>query len=201
MPYTLTLRFRENGFGFVRTVYPTQTTATMSASSWRQREIEKARLRKEQAARAEEEARTKSIQKTETNFPSIVGSGSQQRAATFGTSFSTMAQGWATQEKVDQRMAEYRVQKAALSARENAVHGAFFVPRRRRPLHEDEGEEETYQDEQVTPSDDDWTEVRHTKAKGQRELTTSELEQMYRDRGAPEEGDDGEYNHELYDRD
>ena len=170
-------------------------------SSWRQREIEKARLRKEQAARLEEEARIKSIQKTETNFPAMGGHAPNWGGApgtTFGTSFSSMAQQWATEEKVEKTMAEYRAQKAAKAARDNAVHGVFLLPRRRRPLEEIE----EYESEEPTrePTDDEWTEVRNTKARSRRELTTAELEQKYRDaRTSDEEEDGGEHNRELYD--
>lgn len=173
----------------------------MSANSWRQREIEKARLRKEQAARAEEEARMKTIQKTETNFPSMGVVAPQASNAGFGTSFSSMAQQWATKEKVDKTMEEYKAQKAAKAARENAVHGVILLPRHRRPLSE--VEEEFYEDEVPetrAPSEDDWTEVRHSKAKVHREKTTAELEQMYWERGAPEDREEGEYNRELFDR-
>ena len=168
-------------------------------SSWRQREIEKARLRKEQAARLEEEARIKSIQKTETNFPSITGSAPQWGGApgtAFGTSFSSMAQQWATQEKIDKTMEDYRAQKAAKAARDNAVHGVVLFPTRRRPLEdvEEEPEPETL----PPPALDEWTEVRHSKARVQREKTTAELEQMYRERRAPADEEDGEYNGELF---
>jgi len=176
----------------------------MSANSWRQREIEKARLRKEAAARAEEEARIKTIQKTETNFPTMPGFAPQWGGApgtAFGNSFSSMAQEWATKEKVDKTIEEYKAQKAAKAARDNAVHGVVLLPRRRRPLSEIE--EEPYDDEVPetrAPSEDDWTEVRHSKAKVHREKTTAELEQMYRERGAPEDREEGEYNRELFER-
>jgi hypothetical protein len=176
----------------------------MSANSWRQREIEKARLRKEQAARAEEEARMKTIQKTETNFPSMMGNGSQWGGApgtSFGTSFSSMAQQWATKEKVDKTLEEYKSQKAAKAARENAVHGVILLPRRRRPLSEvEESDHEDEVPETRAPSEDDWTEVRHSKARVQRELTMSEMEQKYRERGAPEDREEDEYNRELFER-
>ena len=167
-------------------------------STWRQREIEKARLRKEAAARAEEEARTKSIQKTETNFPSMIAA-PKASAQSFDTSFSSLAQQWATQEKVDATLAEYRAQKAAKAARENAVHGVVLLPRRRRIVEEYEEEDEE-EEAAPAPSEDDWTEVRHSKGAGRRELTTAELEQMYRDRGAPEDREEDEYNRELFER-
>jgi hypothetical protein len=172
----------------------------MSANSWRQREIEKARLRKEQAARAEEEARIKTIQKTETNFPSMGVAAPQASNAGFGTSFSSMAQQWATHEKVEKTMEEYRAQKAAKAARENAVHGVFLFPSRKRPLKDIE--EEYYEDEapSYAPSEDDWAEVRHKKPKARRELTNAELEQKYRDAGDEQFEEDGEHNRELFDR-
>ena len=193
--------FSENGNGFVQT--RDLTPAKMSATSWRQREIEKARARKEQAARLEEEARTKTIQKTETNFPSMSGGGSQWGGAagtTFGTSFSSMAQQWATEEKIDKTMEAYRAQKAAKQARENAVHGVVLFPTRRRPVREEYEEEEEPEEETCEPSEDDWTEVRNGKLKVRRELTNAELEQKYRDAGREEDADDGEHNRELFDR-
>lgn len=170
----------------------------MSTNSWRQREIEKARLRKEAAARAEEEARAKSIQKTETNFPSMVSTAPKASAPSWGTSFSSMAQQWATQEKVEKTMEEYRAQKAAKAARENAVHGVVLLPRRRRPV-EEEYEEEAPQSTRPA-SEDDWTEVCHSKARVQREPTMAEMERMYRERGAPEDREEDEYNRELFER-
>lgn len=161
----------------------------MSANSWRQREIEKARLRKEAAARAEEEALAKKIQKTETNFPSMIGGGSQASTANFGTSFSSMAQKWATDERIEKTIEEYKAQKAAKAERDNAVHGVFLFPTRRRPLAEvyEEGDE----DEAPTraPSEDDWTEVRNFKVKARRETTFAELEQKARETSDGEEED------------
>lgn len=112
-----------------------------------------------------------------------------------------MAQQWATEEKIEKTMSEYRAQKAAKAARDNAVHGVVLFPTRRRPLSE--VEESDHEDEAPTraPSADDWTEVRNTKLKVRRELTTSELEQKYRDAGdEDEDDDDGEHNRELFDR-
>jgi hypothetical protein len=172
----------------------------MSATSWRQREIEKARLRKEAAARAEEEARTKSIQKTETNFPSMGRGGSQATPASFGTSFSSMAQQWATEEKIEKTIEEYRAQKVAKAARDNAVHGVVLFPTRRRPLSE--VYEDDYEEEAPTraPSEDDWTEVRNYKVKVKRELTTAELERKVRE-GSDEEYDDrDDEDHGTYGR-
>lgn len=160
----------------------------MSAQSWRQREIEKARLRKEAAARAEEEARLKILQKTETNFPSM-GGGVQASRPAFGTSFSSMAQQWATEETIKTSLEEYRAQKAAKAARDTAVHGVILMPTRRRPLsevHEEEDEDETAT---RAPSEDDWTEVRNSKGKVKRELTTAELERKARE-ASDEEHDD-----------
>jgi len=170
----------------------------MSANSWRQREIEKARLRKEAAARAEEEARMKSIQKTETNFPTLVGRVAPTSSPVSGASFSSMAQQWATQDKIDATLAEYRAQKAAKAARENVVHGVVFLPRRTRTVVEEEDEEEEAPRQE--PTGDEWTEVRHTKARVQRDLTMAEMEQRYRERGAPEDREMDEYNQELFER-
>lgn len=176
----------------------------MSANSWRQREIEKARLRKEAAARAEEEARIKRIQKTETNFPSMPGFapqwGGAPGTAFSGTSFSSMAQQWATEEKVEKTLEEYRAQKAAKAARDNAVHGVVLFPTRRRPLREIEMSD--HEDEAPTraPSEDDWTEVRNHKVKAKRELTTAELERKVREDRDEEYDDRDDEDHGTYGR-
>lgn len=172
----------------------------MSANSWRQREIEKARLRKEAAARAEEEARIKSIQKTETNFPSMVAAAPQGSSASFGTSFSSMAQQWATEEKIEKTLEEYRAQKAAKAARDNAVHGVILFPTRRRPLSEIE--ESDHEDEAPAraPSEDDWTEVRNHKVKARRELTTAELERKVREDKDEEYDDRDDEDYGTYGR-
>ncbi len=174
---------------------------TTSSSNWRQREIEKAKARKEAELKAKEDAERKMYENTEKNFPSMIGAGKPTHVA-FDQKFSDLASNWQKADDYDMARAEFERQKARKSRNEFA---GVYIHRFRegRMADVEEVEEEDIHRPYVPHSkvdSDGWEEVKKKAKKQPRELTMAELAQKYADASSSDgEDDENDVNSHLFD--
>jgi hypothetical protein len=165
-------------------------------NTWRQREIEKAKARKEAEMKMKEEAEKKQYAKTEANFPTLIGAGAGTHVA-FDHKFSTLASNWQMSNDNDAMRAALEREKAQKSRNEFA---GVFIHRFREGRMANVTEEE---EEDVPPpkpaEDGEWKEVKSKARKQHRELTMSELAQKYADASSSDGDDDNDVNSHLFD--
>lgn len=171
-----------------------------SGAGWRQREIEKAKARKEAEQKAKEEAEKKQYAKTETNFPSLIGAAPQTHVA-FDQKFSTLAKNWQKSDDLETVMEAIEKEKDRKSRNEFA---GVYIHRFREGRLAAAGEEE-YEEISVSqpkPSKVDyegWEEVKKKARKTPRELTEAELAKKYEDAGSDSDKEDEGMNSHLFD--
>lgn len=172
----------------------------VSGANWRQREIEKAKARKEAELKAKEEAERKQYAKTETNFPSLIRGGATQHVA-FDHKFSTLASNWQRADDIEvarQAMEEEKARKAR-----NEVSG-MFLPRFR-PGRLANMEAEDYEEEAPQPTSrpkvdyEGWEEVKKKAKKQPRELSMAELAKKYEEASNESDDEEADVNSHLYD--
>jgi hypothetical protein len=173
-----------------------------SGAGWRQREIEKAKARKEAEMKAREEAEKKQYAKTEQNFPSLIGAGGGSNThVAFDHSFSTLASNWQRADDYELARAEMEREKARKAR--NEVSGVF-IPRFR-PGRLAEMEEEGYVEEEqpkVVPPKVDyegWEEVKSKAKKQPRELSMAELAKKYENAASESDEEEKDVNSHLFD--
>ena len=213
---------RQNGFvscspSILHCPVPMSTTTkqyTTSRPSWREREIQKERQRREEAARAVDEAQRKKISKTEENFPTTIQPSNHMTIMPIGK-FAELATKWQIDDEIMYRHAKNDHERTVIR---NTV---LFLRSRgsaERPRYNDEEEEEepwpvfhqTLEQQfpshgrrgySTPPDGDGWRLVTKKPRKQKtRALTEAELAQKYRD--AYFEGDDDvqDVNGDLADR-
>ena len=171
--------------------------SNMSGSSWRQREIEKAKARKEADLKFKEEAEKKQYANTEKNFPSIIGAGAQMFVS-FDHKFSTLASNWQQSDDMDVAREAYRREKARKAR--NEVSGVFIHRFREGRLANTEEEEEYYEDvPQPKVDSDGWEEIKKKARKTPHELTEAELAAKYEKAALENERDEQDVNSHLFD--
>jgi hypothetical protein len=141
------------------------------------------------------------------SFPSLPLSNVPQTQSTggydFATKFSTTVKVMSEMEKL-QELREARDREATRQER-HAMKGVYtgrFQPGRLTTTRLEEPEEDTWRPRQEArePAEDEWVEVRHSKAhKTAHVKTTEELEEDYDDKAGDEEAAD-DYNGDLFDR-
>ena len=172
-----------------------------SGAGWRQREIEKAKARKEAEQKAREEAEKKQYARTEQNFPSLIGGAATTHVA-FDNKFSTLASNWQRADDIElarQAMEQERARKAR-----NEISGVFIHRFREGRLANVAGEEEEYEEEQPSarPSKVDyegWEEVKKKAKKQPRELSMAELAKKYQEASNDSDDEEEDVNSHLYD--
>lgn len=179
----------------------THYRSNTSGAGWRQREIEKARARKEAEQKAKEEAEKKQYAKTETNFPSLIGAGAQTHVA-FDQKFSTLAKNWQRSDDMETVMEALEKEKARKARNDFAgVYIHRFREGRMAAAGEEEYEEDIHQP-YVTPPKVDyegWEEVKKKARKAPRELTEAELANKYENAGSDSDEEDEGMNSHLFD--
>lgn len=188
--------------------------STYRRTTWREREVQAERERQEFAARVAEEARAKTMAKTETNFPSTM------RTTTAPTS-STMTPGKFAELAMKWQIDESIMYRHARSDRERKVirDTVMFLRSRgaaERPSREEEEPEETWVMPQeslaerfpahgkrgtcTAPDGDGWRLVTKKARKQPRALTEAELARRYRDAFFTGDAPDEDVNEDLTDR-
>lgn len=173
---------------------------TTSGSNWRQREIEKAKARKEAEMKAKEDAEKKQYARTEQNFPSLIGAGKTTQVA-FDHKFSVLASNWQKSDDYDMARAEYERQKAQKSRNEFAGVYIHRFREGRMTNAEEEHEEDIHRPYVLPPKvdSDGWEEVKKKAKKQPRELTMAELAQKYADASSSDDEDENDVNSHLFD--
>ena len=139
-------------------------------------------------------------------FPSLPMSNATQQSTgghEFTTKFTTTVKVMAELEKL-QEMREERERKATQQEKAalRGVYTARFQSGRLAQSRVEEPEEDEWRppQEPVEPAEDEWVEVRHSKAKkGPREKSFRELQEEYDDKAADEEAAE-DYNGDLFER-
>ncbi len=171
-----------------------------SGAGWRQREIEKAKARKEAELKAKEEAEKKQYARTEQNFPSLIGAGAGSTHVAFDQKFSALAKDWQKADEYEEARQAYEKEKARKARNEFA---GVYIHRFREGRLAGTGEEEYAEEETprvpVSKVDSDgWEEVKKKARKTPRELTEAELAKKYED-AASESDEEGDMNSHLFD--
>jgi hypothetical protein len=160
------------------------------SAGWRQREVEKARSRKEADQKLADEIRTKSIARTETNFPVLpvaapvryIAPPPVPMAAPAGdNSFADMANVW----RISDEHERARVQHNQVQAERNRSEFAgLFIPRfqpgrldnrKNARFDSSSSEEEDPIHRSQNVEDEDWNEVKRKAHKGPHILTEAEI--------------------------
>lgn len=173
-----------------------------SGAGWRQREIEKAKARKEAELKAKDEAEKKQYANTEKNFPSLIGAGAGSTHVAFDHSFSNLARNWQKADDYEEARQAYEKEKARKARNEFA---GVYIHRFREGRLASTGEEEEYVEEApyVPPSKVDyegWEEVKRKAIKTHRELTEAELAKKYEDAASDSENEENDMNSHLFDK-
>jgi hypothetical protein len=165
--------------------------------SWREREVQKERQRREAVAQAADEAQRKKIAKTETNFPSTMQPIQTMRVhGGPAGKFAELATKWQVEEQIKRELENYR---KASNDRERAVIRDSVIFLRNRRTRDDDSYESEDEEERVvetpdekfpshgprgtfTPPDNEgWRLVTRKTRRQPRELTQAQLAQKYRD--------------------
>ena len=130
---------------------------TIASGSWREREHERSRLRKENERIAANDARIKQFAPTDMNFPTIAGV-SNNVASTFvsGSDFANKAREWKEKEDAAKLLED---EKKAKLAREEAERKSMFVFRRKQHYMNDAPEVFEEEDSTSQLNSDEWTTV------------------------------------------
>lgn len=178
----------------------THYRSNTSGAGWRQREIEKARARKEAELKAKEEAEKKQYAKTETNFPSLIGAGASTHVA-FDQKFSTLASNW--QRADDLEMARQAYEKEKARKARNEVAGVYIHRFREGRLAGAGAEEEEDIHQPYVPHQkvdyEGWEQVQKKARKTPRELTEAELAQKYEHAATDSDEENEGMNSHLFD--
>lgn len=176
------------------------------SAGWRQREVEKAKARKEADQKLAEEVRMKSLAKTDTNFPGLPTGNplspppapAVQRAA--GESFADMAHVW----RISDDLERARIQRNQIQAEQSRNEFAGFVamprfrPGRLQNMRYDSSSEEEDPIHRIQPGEDDgWNEVKRKAHKGPRELSEAEMQRRC-NASSSEDEDGGDHNGHLF---
>lgn len=139
-------------------------------------------------------------------FPSLPTSNAPQQSAgghAFESKFSTTVKVMAEMEKLQELRAER--ERKATQQEKDALKGVYtgrFQHGRLTGARLEEPEEQVWRPPQELqePAEDEWVEVRHSKArKVYQEKTTDELDEEYEDKAADEEAAE-DYNGDLFER-
>jgi hypothetical protein len=164
--------------------------------SWREREVQKERQRREDVAQAADDAQRKKITKTETNFPTTMKP-TQKMTVHGGTAgkFAELATKWQVEEEISRQLESYR---RANNERERGMILDTVISLRNRRTRNDSYESEDEEERVVetpdekfpshgprgtfTPPDNEgWRLVTRKTRRQPRELTQAQLAQKYRD--------------------
>jgi len=188
-----------------------KSTTTPARPNWREREVQKERQKREDAARAVDEAQRKKIAKTEENFPTTIQTAPSTSAMPIGK-FAELATKWQVDEETMIRHARNERERTIIR---NTI---LFVRSRgaaERPDYSDEEDEplpvvhETLEERfpahgrrgRCTPPDSDgWRLVIKKQRRKPRTLTEAELAQKYRDAYFAGDEDEQDVNGDLHDR-
>lgn len=168
-----------------------------SGAGWRQREIEKAKARKEAELKAKEEAEKKQYANTEKNFPTLLGAGATTHVA-FDNKFSTLASNW--QKADDLELARQAIEKEKARKAQNEFAGVYIHRFREGRLTN--VDEEEYEEKPVVAPKvdcDGWEEVKKKARKTPRELSMNELAKKYENAASDEDNNDTDVNGHLFD--
>jgi hypothetical protein len=171
-----------------------------SGANWRQREIEKAKARKEAEQKAKEEAEKRQYANTEQNFPTVIGAGAGNTHVAFDQTFSNLAKDWQKSDEYEMARQAYETEKARKARNE---FKGIYIHRFREGRVADVEEEEDIHRPYVAPSKVDyegWEEVKGKARKTPRELTEAELAKKYEDAASESEGEDKDMNPHLFDK-
>ena len=172
-----------------------------SGAGWRQREIEKAKARKEAEQRAKEEAEKKQYARTEQNFPSLIGAGAGQTHVAFDHKFSTLAKEW--QKEDDYELARQAYEKEKARKARNEFRGVYIHRFREGRMTDVEEVEEDIHQPYVAPPKVDyegWEEVKKKARKTPRELTEVELAEKYAKAASESDEEENDVNSHLFDK-
>lgn len=175
----------------------------MNVNNWRQREAEKVRIRKEQERKLAEELEQKKIQKTETNFPSVLPSTPQHNTHNvFDKKFTSLATDWKQEEEREKALERFRAQQE--EKRANEFKGMYIFRPNNRSLStirvdvEEPGFMEPPPVPRNQPDADGWVEVKKKAHKQSKTLSERELAEKYNNVGRDVEDELGEHNSDLF---
>ena len=172
------------------------------SAGWRQREVEKAKARKETDQRLADELRAKSIAKTENNFPTLPMAQAPPSASqpVGDHTFAEMAHVWRISDEREKARAQYSQIQAEKSRNEFA---GVFLPRfrpgvigRKSPTYEDEDDSDPIHRMPSNEDDEGWNEVKRKAHKGPRVM--SEVEMARRCSASSSDEDDADHNGHLF---
>ncbi len=166
-------------------------------SSWRQREMEKYKARKEAEQKAKDEAELKKIAKTEENFPTVMSAAAGGSKVAFDTKFSELAREWQTSNDTQRAMEEIRKQREYRQQQE--MSGVFIHRKSRWTQNDDENEWNEPPTQHQAASTDEWQEVKRKAKKTARELTEGELAQKYARALDGDSSEEDDHNSHLFD--
>lgn len=173
-----------------------------SGAGWRQREIEKAKARKEAELKAKEDTEKKQYANTEKNFPSLIGAGAGNTHVAFDHTFSNLARNWQKADDYEEARQAYEKEKARKARNEFAgvyIH-RFREGRMARTDEEEYVEEETHIPMPPKVDNEGWEEVKRKAIKtSSHELTEAELARKY-EAAASESDEEGDMNSDLFDK-
>ncbi len=188
--------------------------STTTRTTWREREIQKERQKREEAARLADEAQRKKISKTEENFPTMVQLPNHMNIMPIGK-FAELATKWQIDEETMYRHAKNDRERKVI--RDTVMFlRSRGNPERTRYEEEEEEEEEPWRMKEesldvrfpahgrrgtfTAPDGEGWRLVVKKQVKKRRTLTESQLAQKYRDAYNEGEEEEQDVNGDLSDR-
>lgn len=136
-----------------------------SGMTWRERELQKEKDRKEAEIRAKEEERLRGVQPTEENFPSLGGVVAKPKPLTNSGMFAKLASEWKDHEDIEKEREQKRKEQEERNAqRERSM---MYAPNRmgRKSWYVDardsDSEEESHTPKYGNPLEDEWKTVEY----------------------------------------
>lgn len=167
-----------------------------SGLSWRERELQKEKDRKEAEVKANEEERLRAVRPTDENFPSLGGTAVRPRPITQTGMFAKLASEWREQSDLEKLREQSRKEEEEREAQRQ--RSMIYNPRRvgRQSWYvedrdsEEHDEEESHTPKYGNPLEDEWKTVEY------KHVIPNKSRVRYIDQN-PDEEDDYEQNAEL----